>query len=157
MAEETEHKAQHPSDAADVTPMDCDTCMIARGEVAAMARQWDRAAFWFAPAEKHAPSLPFADTRWGAMLLAKGDADGAIAKLAAAHRKGPHFADPLELWGEALIARNRSDLALAKFAQAARFAPDWSRLHRQWGSALTYLGRKDEAAGELALAKEKER
>ena len=40
---------------------------------------------------------------WGQALLARGDADGAIAKFTLANQKGPHFADPLEGWGEALM------------------------------------------------------
>jgi tetratricopeptide (TPR) repeat protein len=135
------------------TPPDCDACMLARGEIAAMEKQWDRAAFWFAAAGKHAPSIPFTDEAWGRMLLAKDDADGAIAKFEASHRKGPHFADPLEGWGEALIAKNRSDLALAKFEEANKYAPDWNRLHQKWGEALRYVGRKDEAAKQFALAR----
>ncbi len=77
---------------------------------------------------------------WGRVLLARGDYDGAIAKLELANQKGPHFADPLEMWGEALIAKNRSDLALAKFEEANKYAPNWGRLHLKWGEALSYTG-----------------
>jgi tetratricopeptide (TPR) repeat protein len=86
------------------------------------------------------------------MLLAKGEFDGAIAKFESAHRKGPHFADPLEMWGEALIAQNRSDLALAKFEEAARYAPEWGRLHLNWGEALYYEGKRDEARKQFTAA-----
>ncbi len=51
-------------------------------------------------AARQAPSLPFAEAEWGAALLAKGDADGAIAKETLANQKGPHFADPLEVWAK---------------------------------------------------------
>jgi predicted negative regulator of RcsB-dependent stress response len=57
---------------------------------------------------------------WGAMLLAKSDYDGAIAKLESANKKGPHFADPLEMWGEALFWTGDKDGAKAQFALAAR-------------------------------------
>src|ERR1700749_248910 len=127
-------------EAVNGTPADCDFCMIARGRSAAQQKQWARAEFWFAAAEKHPPSIPFADEAWGRMLLAKGDADGAIAKFKSANRKGPHFADPLEGMGEALIAQNRSGLATAKFEEAGKYAPAWKRLHQKWGEALTYLG-----------------
>jgi tetratricopeptide (TPR) repeat protein len=141
-------------DAVNGTPSDCDTCMIARGEIAAMQKQWGRAEFWFAAAEKHAPSLPFADEAWGRMLLAKGDPDDAVAKFVNAHRKGPRFADPLEMWGEALIAKNRSDLALAKFEEATRYAPNWGRLHLKWGEALYWSGDKVGAQKQFALARD---
>jgi tetratricopeptide (TPR) repeat protein len=134
------------------TDADCYLCMIARGDVESAARNWAGAAGWYIRAAAQAPSLPFAYLNWGAMLLAKGDRDGAIAKFALAHQKGPHFADPLELWGETLIAQNRSDLALAQFAEAAKYAPNWGRLHLKWGEALHWLGKQDEASRQFAIA-----
>jgi tetratricopeptide (TPR) repeat protein len=86
------------------------------------------------------------------MLLAKGDFNGAIAKFATAHEKGPHFADPLEMWGEALMQKNRSDLALVKFEEANKYAPNWGRLHLEWGRALFYMGEMNEAKMQFALA-----
>ncbi|HEX4295233.1 MAG TPA: hypothetical protein VHZ29_13950 [Rhizomicrobium sp.] len=134
------------------TPLDCDLCVRVRGDISALKRDWNGAARWFALVSGRTPHIPFADTDWGRMLLAKGDLDGAMAKFESAHRKGPRFADPLEMWGEALIAKNRSDLALAKFEEAARYAPNWGRLHRKWGEALTWSGHKDEAKKQFAIA-----
>ena len=131
---------------------DCYPCLIARGDVEAVARNWDAARTWYARAAQQGPSLPFADFRWGAMLLAKGDLDGAITHFAEAHKRGPHFADPLEMWGETLILQNRSDLAAAKFAEAAQYAPNWGRLHLKWGEALHWLGRDAEARKQFAAA-----
>jgi len=135
------------------TPLDCLICVRVRGELATMRRDWAEAARWYAMASAQAPSIPFPDNDWGAMLMAKGDLDGAMAKFESAHGKGPHFADPLEMWGEALVAKNRSDLALAKFEEASKYAPNWGRLHRKWGEALSYLGKKDDAAKQFALAR----
>ena len=137
----------------DRTPRDCVPCETARGDIDALERNRNGAAYWFARAIQDAPSLPFADTDWGEMLLRKGDLVGAITRFEIAHTKGPRFADPLEMWGEVLIAKNRSDLALSKFEEAAKYAPNWKRLHQKWGEALTYLGRKDEAAKQFALAR----
>jgi tetratricopeptide (TPR) repeat protein len=86
------------------------------------------------------------------MLLKKGDYGAAIALFAVAHKKGSHFADPLEMWGEALMNQNRSDLALAKFEEAANDAPNWGRLHLKWGEALFYAGRADEAKEQFRIA-----
>jgi len=130
---------------------DCYLCTRVRGNVAALEKNWAAAERWYARAVELAPSIPFAYLEWARMRAAKGDPDGAIAKLEIAHAKGPHFADPLEMWGEALIAKSRSDLALAKFEEANRYAPNWQRLHQKWGEALSYLGRKDEAAKQFAL------
>ncbi len=136
----------------DQTPLDCDTCLRARGMVAAAEKRWGASDYWFERAVAFSPSIPLAYAEWGRALLARGDFHGAIAKLAVAADKAPHFADPLETWGEVLMAENRSDLALAEFEQAARFAPNWGRLHLKWGEALFYVGRKGEARAELAKA-----
>ena len=124
----------------DRTPADCYLCVRMRGSIDAQQKHWSGAAYWFEHAVRLAPSIPFAYSEWGAMLLRKGDLDGAIAKFTLANQKGPHFADPLEMWGEALIAKSRSDLALAKFEEAAKYAPNWGRLHLKWGEAFSYTG-----------------
>ena len=136
----------------DKTPTDCFVCVRTRGDIDTAQKNWSGAEYWFANAVHQAPSIPLGYFDWGKMLLAKGDRDGAIAKFAAAHDKGPHFADPLELWGEALILKNRSDLALAKFAEANQYAPNWGRLHLKWGEALFWLRRTDEAQQQFAQA-----
>jgi tetratricopeptide (TPR) repeat protein len=133
-------------------PMDCYFCLRVRGQIAQMQKNWNGAAYWFGRAGALAPSIPFAYTDWGRMLMAKGDRDGAIAKFERAHRKGPHFADPLEFWGEVLIAKNRSDLALAKFEEASKCAPNWGRLHLKWGEALLWSGNRDAAKTQFAIA-----
>jgi len=134
------------------TPLNCLICVRVRGDIAAMRRDWAEAARWYAMASAQSPSIPFADNDWGRMLMAKGDLDGAMAKFESANRKGPHFADPLEMWGEALILKNRSDLALAKFEEAAKYAPNWGRLHLKWGEALLYSGRGGDAGKQFAIA-----
>ncbi len=136
----------------DKTPLDCYLCLRMRGQLAGMEKDWNGSQHWFARAVSFAPSIPFAYFDWGAMLMAKGDLDGAIAKFESAHQKGPHFADPLEMWGEALIAKNRSDLALTKFEEAAKYAPNWGRLHLKRGEALWWSGHHDEAKKQFAIA-----
>ena len=86
------------------------------------------------------------------MLLAAGDAAGAVGKFQSANQKGPHFADPLEGWAEALMAKNQSHLALAKFKEANKYAPNWGRLHLKWGHALAYAGKREEARAQFARA-----
>jgi tetratricopeptide (TPR) repeat protein len=122
------------------TPLDCIVCLRARAEIAAVRKDWRSAEEWLALASKQAPSIPTIDNDWGKVLLAQGGTAAAIAKFTSAHKKGPHFADPLEGWGEALMLQNRSDLALAKFAEANKYAPNWGRLHLEWGEALSYTG-----------------
>jgi Tfp pilus assembly protein PilF len=134
------------------TPGDCYDCIRTRGLVAAAAKQWGRADYWFARAVQQAPSIPFAYADWGQSLLARGRPDAAIEKFTLANQKGPHFADPQEGWGEALMAKNQSHLALAKFAEADKCAPNWGRLHLKWGEALVYAGKRDDAKAQLARA-----
>jgi len=143
---------QHAEAEINATPSDCDACVRARGDIRAIEKNWSAASFWFARAVKQAPDIPIAWSDWGAMLLQKGDYDGAIAKFAVANSKGPHFADPLEMWGEALMLKNRSDLALAKFAEANKYAPNWGRLHIKWGEALLWSGKPEEAQKQFDAA-----
>jgi predicted Zn-dependent protease len=131
---------------------DCYSCLVARGDVDAVERNLGGASFWYAAADRQAPDVPFACFRWGALLMAKGDYNGAIAKFALANKKGPHFADPLEMWGEALMLKNRSDLALEKFEEANKYAPNWGQLHLKWGEALVYVGKREEAKTQFAIA-----
>jgi tetratricopeptide (TPR) repeat protein len=137
---------------AAVLPRDCYPCVIARARIETIARQWQAAGALFADAVRQGPSLPFAYTDWGAMLVSKGDYDRAIGKFELATVRGPHYADPLEMWGEALMQKNRSDLALAKFEEANQYAPHWGRLHLKWGEALRYVGRRSEAQRQFAMA-----
>ena len=137
---------------AAATPLDCAACLRARAEVESAARNWPAADAWYARAAAFAPRLPQAETQWGASLLARGDAPGAIVKLTAANAKGPHFADPLELWGEALMAKGEAKAAAARFAEAAKFAPRWGRLYLKWGEALAAQGKADEARAKWRAA-----
>jgi len=136
----------------DATPADCYNCLRVRGQIDALQKNWSGAQYWFEQAVKQGPSLPFVYSDWGAMLMAKGNLDAAIAKFEIAHAKGPHFAEALDLWGEALIAKNRSDLALAKFEEANKYAPNWGRLHLKWGEALRWSGDKAGAKEQFAVA-----
>ncbi len=99
-----------------------------------------------------APELPFYDRDWGAVLLARGDLEGAIAKLSLAHAKGPRFADPLELWGEVLMRKGDLAGAIGKFAEADKDAPRWGRNHLMWGQALMLSGRYAEARAQFEAA-----
>jgi tetratricopeptide (TPR) repeat protein len=131
---------------------DCDDCLVARGKVAALKGDWPGADRWFAEAERHAPSIPFADAAWAQALLDKGDPDAAIAKALESHRRGPHFADPIELWGEALMRKGDYAGAVAKFAEADKYAPRWGRNHLRWGEALMLSRHYREARAQYEIA-----
>jgi tetratricopeptide (TPR) repeat protein len=134
------------------TPPDCDICVDARAVIAARNGDWAAAERWMAVLDRRTPSVPFAPTEWGKLLLDRGDVDGAITKLREAHRRGPHFADPLELWGEALTKKGDYSGAVARFAEADQYAPRWGRNHLRWGEALMFAGRYGEARRQYEAA-----
>jgi tetratricopeptide (TPR) repeat protein len=136
----------------DRTPLDCYLCLRMRGNIDAAEKNGTDAARWFARAIAAAPSIPFAYVDRGKMRLQSREFDVAIADFAQAAKKGPHFADPMEMWGEALMLENRSDLALAKFEEASRYAPHWGRLYLKWGEALGYAGQESEAKTKFKIA-----
>ena len=135
-----------------LTPLDCDACLRTRGKIAGAAHDWAKADRWFAAAVRQAPSIPLAYADWGRSLLDRGDAVGAIAKLSQAHRKGPHFADPLEFWGEALMKKGDFADAVKKFREADTYAPRWGKNHLHWGEALMLWGRHAEARAQFEAA-----
>ena len=136
------------------TPLDCADCLRARGLIASLQKDWVSADRWYGAAARLTPSFPFVPTEWGAqLLLVKGDPDVAIAKLSAAHRISPHFADPVEFWGEALMRKRDLTGAIAKLSGAGRYAPRWGRNRMMWGEALMLSGRYAEARRQYETAK----
>ena len=134
------------------TRLDCQPCVSARGEIAALAGDARTADHWFSEAVRMAPSLPQANTDWGRALLDRGETDKAIARFTAANRQGPHFADPISWWGEALLKQGRAEAAAAKFAEADKYAPRWGRNHMLWGKALAAQGKTAEARAQFTAA-----
>ena len=134
------------------TPLDCYTCVMARGRVESIVGDAKDADRWFAEAVRQAPAMTFAYAYWARALLDRGDAAGAISKAEAAHRLGPRFADPLETWGEALMKTGDYDGAAAKFAEAANDAPRWGLDHLRWGEALLRTGRYRQARAQFLAA-----
>jgi tetratricopeptide (TPR) repeat protein len=112
------------------TPADCYLCVRVRGQIASARKDWLAGDHWFTKGAGQAPSLPFAYSDWGEMLLAKGDLAGAIGKFQIAHAKGPRFADPLKGWGDALARQGKWNDALAKYDEALKDAPAWPELRQ---------------------------
>jgi tetratricopeptide (TPR) repeat protein len=134
------------------TPLHCQPCVMARGEIAALAGQPVLADHWFGEAVKMTPSLPMASTAWGRVLLDRGQTDKAIAQFEVAHTRGPHFADPLSWWGEALLRKGETKAAIKKFKEADKYAPRWGRNHLLWGDALAKLGKPEDARRQFKVA-----
>jgi tetratricopeptide (TPR) repeat protein len=134
------------------TSADCYPCLVVRARVAELKGDHAGADRWMSEALRQGPSLPQAELQWGAMLLARGRADEAITKLAAAARKGPRDADVLETWGEALAAKGDFAGAASKYAQGAKLAPRWGRLHLKWAEALLRAGQAAEGQAQKRSA-----
>jgi tetratricopeptide (TPR) repeat protein len=134
------------------TALDCTQCLTTRGMIRGLAGDRQGSDHWFAQAAARAQTTPMYYTAWGQSLLEQGDFDAAIVKLEEAHRRGPHYADPLELWGEALARKGDYAGAAAKFAEADKYAPRWGRNHLRWGEALMLSGRYAEARAQYQAA-----
>ena len=134
------------------SPADCYPCLIARGEVEALAGDQAQADAWFQRAIAQAPSIPRAYFMWGRAKLHRGDHDGAIALFEKAHAAGPRWADPLKFWGDALAQEGDLRGAAGRYSAAADRAPRWGALHLAWGRTLAALRRDDQARVEYETA-----
>jgi len=84
--------------------------------------------------------LPTVWDHWGVTLLRRGEIRLAEASFAAAHERGPHWADPLKSWGDALAAERRWPEALAKYSAAEEYAPNWYALQVAMAEARRHAG-----------------
>lgn len=109
------------------TPLDCDPCLLARGQTAALEGKSQLADAWFARAVARTPSLPRALEQWGEALLDRGDVRGAEEKAAAAERLGPNSANARDLRARALLKLGRKDEAVRELEAAVRLAPAWNQ------------------------------
>jgi len=93
-----------------------------------VAAQWTQAEQTYAAGIARAPSLPQVYFSWGKALAGHRQYPVAIEKLAAAHERGPHWADPLKAWGDVLVRQGKLKEALAKYDEALMYAPNWKQL-----------------------------
>jgi tetratricopeptide (TPR) repeat protein len=105
-------------------------CYRFRGDILDHRGDWVGARSAYAQAVAIAPDLPAGYYSWGVALARHGDPAGALAKLAAANQRGPHWADPLKASGDILARLGRWKEALAKYDEALKYAPAWVALHQ---------------------------
>lgn len=109
-------------------PLNQADCYRFRADVYDHRGAWDQAQSTYAQGVARVPSLPHVYLGWGKALLGHQQYQAAIEKLAAAHQRGPHWADPLKFWGDALVGLGKKSEALAKYDEALRYAPKWDQL-----------------------------
>ena len=103
-------------------------CYRFRGDILDHRGDWPGARKAYAAAFALAPALPAGHYSFGLALARHGELNAAQIEYAAAHRRGPHWADPLKAWGDALAAQGLWRNAIAKYAQAAEYAPTLAAL-----------------------------
>ncbi len=112
-------------------------CQRFRGDILDHRGDWTRAQQAYAAAVALAPDFPAGYYSWGVALARHGDLAGAIAKLQAAHQRGPHWADPLKAWGDVLVKQGHPKDALSKYDEALKYAPDWAALKQARDAAAS--------------------
>ncbi|MHB8478288.1 MAG: tetratricopeptide repeat protein [Steroidobacteraceae bacterium] len=103
-------------------------CYRFRADVYDHRGEWQEAEQTYAAGVARAPSLPQVYLSWGKALLGHRQYPAAIEKLAAAHERGPHWADPLKAWGDVLVKQGKIKEARAKYDEALIYAPNWKEL-----------------------------
>jgi tetratricopeptide (TPR) repeat protein len=130
----------------------CYECLRARGQVAAIGRNWSEAERWLDAAARRGPEIPFAYFNLAEARAARGDVEGALRALRDARRYGPRWAAPLKLEGDLLARDARYGAAARSYEQAANRAPRWGALHLASGGSLEAAGRRGEARERYAAA-----
>jgi tetratricopeptide (TPR) repeat protein len=103
-------------------------CYRFRGDILDNRNDWTGAQKAYAEAVALAPDLPAPYYSWGMALARHHDLIGSLAKLQAAHHRGPGWADPLKSMGDVLVQQGNRPAALAKYDEAIRLAPAWNQL-----------------------------
>ncbi len=97
--------------------------------------QWASAQKAYADAVAMAPDLPAAYYSWGMALFRHGAPEAAAEKLREAHKRAPHWADPLKALGDVLAGQGHWRRALDQYDAALAYAPNWAALQKALAAA----------------------
>ena len=110
-------------------------CYRFRGDILDGRGDWVGARVAYQTAIALAPDLPAAYYSYGLALARRSDLTGAVRLFAAAHERGPRWADPLKAWGDVLLRQGRNAEAVDLYNQAVPFAPAWTALRQARAAA----------------------
>jgi tetratricopeptide (TPR) repeat protein len=133
-------------------PEDCDPCLQARAQVAALSGERVEAERLFARLARRNPDVPDPLVTWARTRLDRGDPAGALPLLRQAAEFGPRWAEPQKYQGDALLALGRHAEAVTAYRAAIERAPRWGGAHLGLGRALAAMGRDRDAAKSYAAA-----
>ena len=133
-------------------PEDCDPCLSAQAQVAALAGERVEAERLFALLARRNPDTPGPLVAWARTRLERGDPAGALPLLRQAAELGPRWAEPQRFQGDALLALGRHAEAVTAYRTAVERAPRWGGAHLGLGRALAATGRDRDAANSYTAA-----
>ncbi|MCC8190289.1 MAG: tetratricopeptide repeat protein [Planctomycetes bacterium] len=99
----------------------------------------------FSSLAEDCPEDPRVWNNWGYLLLTRGEAERAVAKLERALELSPGDFEVMVNMGIALDRLDRSDESIAVYRRAVAAVPDSPVVHNNLGAALWRSGRPDEA------------
>ena len=133
-------------------PEDCDPCIQARAQVAALAGERVEAERLFAMLARRNPDVPGPLVNWARTRLDRGDPAGALPLLRQAAELGPRWAEPQKYQGDALLVLGRYAEAVTAYRAAIQRAPRWGGAHLGLGRAQAATSRRRDAANSYAAA-----
>jgi tetratricopeptide (TPR) repeat protein len=134
------------------------SCLVVSFALAALSvTAWRQASYWkdsetlWNRALACAPRNPLAMASLGSALMARGDANAAIARYQAALESDPDLNEAHYFFGLALAGRGQYDAAIAHFRIALKTRPNFAQAHFNLASALSGKG---DASGAMAEYRE---
>jgi tetratricopeptide (TPR) repeat protein len=112
----------------------------------------DQAIPYYYAALKLGPKLVEEHNNLGALLLERGDIEGAYNHLSQAVEYNPSYAEARNNFGNVLSRMGRLPEALQQYEESVRLNPDSAEAHYNLAMTLSQAGKFDQAASQFAWA-----